>query len=109
MPHLLLSLVFQNDPHSPPQTNTRPPPYGPASSLHLLRTLIARIRAIVPRDHVLGLKLNATDYVQGGLTEEDALEQVRAIAGLRTDDQKASVDFIEISGGDYESPGKLSG
>lgn len=55
---------------------------------------------------MLGVKLNASDYVQGGLTEDDALEQVRVIAGLQTDNGQTSVDFIEVSGGDYETPGK---
>ena len=86
------------------KTNTRPPPYGPPSSLYLLRTIISRIRATVPPTHLLAIKLNASDYVKGGLTEEDALEQVRLIAGLKTSDGRTCVDMIEVSGGDYETP-----
>ncbi|KAF8314969.1 FMN-linked oxidoreductase [Clavulina sp. PMI_390] len=87
-----------------PKTNNRQPPYGPASSLFLIRTIILRIRAVVPPEHLVGIKLNAADYVQGGLTEEEALEHLRVIANLRTTDGRACVDFIEISGGDYETP-----
>jgi len=54
----------------------------------------------------MALKLNASDYVKGGLTEEDALEQVRVIAGLKTSDGRTCVDMIEVSGGDYETPGE---
>jgi hypothetical protein len=58
---------------------------------------------------VLAVKLNASDYVQGGLSEEDALDQVRMIAELKTDGGRTSVDIIEVSGGDYENPGAFRG
>ena len=88
------------------QTNNRPPPYGPSSSLYLLRTIIFRIRAVVPLTHILALKLNASDYVKGGLTEDNALEQIRMIVGWKTSDGRTCVDMIEVSGGDYETPGE---
>lgn len=47
----------------------------------------------------LGIKLNSSDFVKGGLTEDDALETVRILA------EHGGVDFIEISGGTYENPG----
>jgi len=56
----------------------------------------------------VALKLNASDYVKGGLTEEDALEQVRLIAGLKTSDERTCVDLIEVSGGDYETPAMVA-
>jgi hypothetical protein len=46
----------------------------------------------------VGIKLNSADYVTGGLNEVQAISHVREIASW-------AVDFIEISGGDYESPG----
>ncbi|KAF8314970.1 FMN-linked oxidoreductase [Clavulina sp. PMI_390] len=91
-----------------PKTNNRAPPYGPASSLHLLRTIISKTRAVIPPEHLFGLKLNASDYVKGGLTEEDALEQLRVIAGLKTPYGRTCIDFVEISGGDYETPAFLA-
>lgn len=46
----------------------------------------------------MGIKVNAADYVSGSLTEAQALEHVREMASWRM------LDFIEISGGDYERP-----
>lgn len=36
--------------------------------------------------------------MQGGLTEEDALQNVQWLA------EQGGVDFVEISGGNYENP-----
>jgi len=47
----------------------------------------------------LALKLNAADYVQGGIKEEQSLQQLKEISQWRL------FDIIEISGGDYENPG----
>jgi 2,4-dienoyl-CoA reductase-like NADH-dependent reductase (Old Yellow Enzyme family) len=49
----------------------------------------------------LALKLNAADYVQGGMTEAQSLEHLTEIA------QWQLFDIIEVSGGDYENPGQL--
>lgn len=59
-------------------------------------------RAAVTRDFILGLKINAADYADSNTAGRvsPALDHVRTIAGW------GSVDFIEISGGDYEKPGK---
>lgn len=54
---------------------------------------------------MLALKLNASDYVKGGLTEEDALEQVHTLSAMKMPDGTTCVDIIEVSGGDYETPG----
>jgi 2,4-dienoyl-CoA reductase-like NADH-dependent reductase (Old Yellow Enzyme family) len=53
----------------------------------------------VPPDFVLAVKLNAADYVEGGMTEDQSLEHVRTIAKWKL------FDTIEISGGDYENLG----
>lgn len=88
--------------------------------LLLLHRIVASIRApgVVPEDFIVGVKLNAADYivteVNGGDTcdtlyaspphaeDERALEHIREIAAW------GSVDLIEISGGDYENPGQPS-
>ncbi|EIN08209.1 FMN-linked oxidoreductase [Punctularia strigosozonata HHB-11173 SS5] len=106
-----------------PKTNLRTDEYSvnPAeNSLRLLRTIIDRIREQVPRTFILGVKVNAADYsnarqsvpsagasrpdhqvfsqtVEDG-TEIQAHEHVKLMASWRT------IDFIEISGGDYENP-----
>ena len=50
---------------------------------------------------MVGVKLNSGDYVHGGFSEEHSLEHVRTISGWNM------VDFIEVSGGDYEDPRML--
>lgn len=51
----------------------------------------------------MGVKLNAGDYVGGGFTDADA----NAKSHLLEIASWGHVDWIEISGGDYEKPGKL--
>lgn len=67
--------------------------------MHLLKRLVLAVRAMVPTSFVLGIKLNAADFVTSGTSEELALTQLRDISDW------PGVDFIEISGGDYENPG----
>jgi 2,4-dienoyl-CoA reductase-like NADH-dependent reductase (Old Yellow Enzyme family) len=58
-----------------------------------------KVREAVPPHFVLAVKLNAADYVEGGMTEDQSLEHVKTLANW------GLFDIIEISGGDYESPG----
>jgi len=56
----------------------------------------------VPKDFVVGAKLNSADFVDRkavATSDEKALQHVRDIASW------GLIDFLEISGGDYESPG----
>ena len=50
---------------------------------------------------MVGVKLNSGDYVHGGFSEEHSLEHVKTISGWNM------LDFIEVSGGDYEDPSTL--
>lgn len=82
----------------------------------LLQSIVSAIRTpgIVPDDFVLGIKLNAADYVSTDAAagedtsssdiadEERVLGHVRAIASWKM------VDFIEVSGGTYEDPSAYS-
>ncbi len=45
-------------------------------------------------EYPIGIKMNSTDGIEGGLMPEDALEMVRVL-------DQTSVDLIEISGGTY--------
>ena len=56
--------------------------------------VIDTVRAAVGSAFPIGIKINATDQLEGGLTQEDALEVVRLLDGT-------SVDLIDISGGTY--------
>jgi len=76
-----------------PKSNKRTDAYG--EPLHLLHRLVDEIRAVVPPDFVLGIKLNSSDYAEGGLTEDQALSHIQDISTW-------PIDFIEISGGSYE-------
>jgi 2,4-dienoyl-CoA reductase-like NADH-dependent reductase (Old Yellow Enzyme family) len=82
--------------------------YGSAglSSLTLLRRIVYAIRAVVPKGFVLGVKVNAADYMddiqQNVESEPSAMKHISSMA------QWGNIDFIEISGGDYEDPGQCS-
>ncbi|GAA6022576.1 hypothetical protein JCM10207_006591 [Rhodosporidiobolus poonsookiae] len=89
-----------------PKTNLRTDAYGGSARkrLTLLFRIVDAIRTEMPQasGFCLGIKLNASDYVLGGLTEQDALDNIKWIA------EHGGVDFIEISGGSYESPEFMS-
>ncbi|KAK0561419.1 hypothetical protein OC844_003215 [Tilletia horrida] len=83
-----------------PRTNRRTDGYGGSAEkrMRILLEIVDAVRQRVPSDFVVGVKLNSSDYIAGGLTEEDALENVRILAS------HGGVDFVEISGGNYENP-----
>lgn len=83
-----------------PRTNVRKDEYGgnARNRARLLLEIIDGVRQRVPKSFAVGVKLNSSDYVQGGLTEEDALMNVKWLA------EHGGVDFVEISGGNYENP-----
>ncbi|KAF7316541.1 FMN-linked oxidoreductase [Mycena indigotica] len=79
-----------------PKANKRTDEYS-AHGLLFLSRIIHDIRLVVPSKFVLGVKLNSADE-----TTADALQYVQIIASW------SLVDFIEISGGDYEKPDFLT-
>ncbi|KAK4047695.1 hypothetical protein OIV83_005203 [Microbotryomycetes sp. JL201] len=88
-----------------PTTNLRTDEYGgsPRNRLRIVLDIISAIRKELPLEtgFCLGVKLNSSDYVKGGLTEEDALDNIRWLC------EHGGLDFIEVSGGTYESPQML--
>ncbi|GJE85310.1 FMN-linked oxidoreductase [Phanerochaete sordida] len=87
-----------------PQSNVRMDEYSSSTSpLRLLSQVVLAIREVVPPRFAIGIKLNAADYAQGSCDEDLVLQHVREIAEWRT------VDFIEVSGGNYENPEFISG
>ena len=77
--------------------------------LQFLRRIITSIRRedVVPQKFVVGIKLNAADYVQSGdSVVDDATDEERVLGHIREIASWAMVDFIEISGGNYEDPGE---
>ena len=60
---------------------------------------------------MLGIKLNSSDYVgAGSLYNAQAEEEAknRALAHVADIARWDMVDFLEISGGDYENPGTIT-
>ncbi|MFY0618604.1 oxidoreductase [Shimia sp.] len=79
-----------------PLFNKRTDAYGGSiqNRMRLLLECLEAIREAVGAGFPIGLKLNATDQLDGGLTNEEALEVVRAL-------DHTSLDLIDISGGTY--------
>ncbi|RDW83306.1 FMN-linked oxidoreductase-1 [Coleophoma crateriformis] len=87
-----------------PHTNRRTDDYGgnPEGRMKLLKRLVTEIRKEFPPPFCLSVKLNSGDYMaEGGLSQDEALEQVRWLVTC------GMVDFVEISGGNAEQ--KTSG
>ncbi|WFD28080.1 hypothetical protein MNAN1_003086 [Malassezia nana] len=83
-----------------PKTNLRTDEYGGSAEgrFRIIREIIEGVRKNVSKTFVVGIKLNSSDYVQGGQTEDDAMQNVRWLAEM------GMVDFVEVSGGSYEAP-----
>ncbi|UUX50135.1 oxidoreductase [Nisaea acidiphila] len=79
-----------------PFFNRRTDEWGgsPGRRIRLLLEVIEAVRAEVGARFPVAVKINATDQLKGGLTEEDAL-------GILAVLQEAPVDLIDISGGAY--------
>lgn len=67
----------------------------------MLIEIINAVRSAVGPAFPIGVRINSTDQLDGGLTEDDALEAVRLI-------DQTSVDLIDVSGGTY-FPGAKAG
>jgi 2,4-dienoyl-CoA reductase-like NADH-dependent reductase (Old Yellow Enzyme family) len=81
-----------------PHTNRRTDGWGGsvAGRARLLVRIVRDIRSAVGSRFPISVKLNATDFREGGQREEDALSIARMLG-------EESVDLLEISGGSYEN------
>lgn len=86
-----------------PLFNRRKDDYGGsiAARCRIVLEVINAVRRAVGPSFPIGIRINSTDRLEGGLTEVDALEAVRLI------DQTA-IDLIDISGGTYFPGAKAS-
>ena len=66
----------------------------------LLETYTA-IRTVVGKDFLVGVKLNSADFPKGGVDESESVQVVQKLSEM-------GIDFIEVSGGNYESPQMLA-
>ena len=82
-----------------PISNVRTDEYGGDSKRRMtfLLKIVAETRKRIGKDKILSVKLNSADFQKGGFTEEESLVVICEL-------EKAGVDVLEISGGNYESP-----
>ncbi|TGM05431.1 NADH:flavin oxidoreductase/NADH oxidase family protein [Leptospira jelokensis] len=59
--------------------------------------VIQSVRKAVSPNFIVAVKMNSSDFQKGGFQFEDAIEVIKKV-------QTLGVDFIEISGGNYEAP-----
>jgi NADPH2 dehydrogenase len=59
------------------------------------------VRRIVPKEKALGIRLSATDWVEGGLTVEDTIETARQLKAL-------GCDFVDVSSGGNSPAQKIA-
>ncbi len=81
-----------------PRINRRDDAYGGSleNRMRLLLETVGLIRDELP-DFPLFVRVSATEYVEGGYTQDDAIALVQAL-------EKAGVSAIDLSGGTNESP-----
>ena len=79
-----------------PLFNQRDDGYGGSieARCKIVLQVIDAVRRAVGLSFPIGIRINSTDKLEGGLTEADALEVVRLL-------DQSSVDLIDISGGTY--------
>lgn len=82
-----------------PHHNQRSDKWGGSleNRMRFLLEIYQAIRAVVSKDFLVGVKLNSADFQKGGFDETDSIAVVATLSEL-------GIDFIEISGGNYESP-----
>jgi len=79
-----------------PLFNHRTDRYGGSieARCQILLDVVRQIRAEVGPEFAIGVKINSSDQLEGGLTEDDALVVVSLLG-------KEELDLIDISGGTY--------
>lgn len=80
-----------------PRTNRRSDRWGGtlANRASVLLAVVRAVRAGVGANYPISVKLNSSDFVQGGFTLEECIQVVRWLS-------EAGIDLLEISGGTYE-------
>ena len=81
-----------------PATNRRADRWGGdvARRAHALLEVVRRTRAATGNGFTIAVKLNSSDFLRGGLTEDDAAAVARML-------DEVGIDLLEVSGGTYES------
>ncbi len=86
-----------------PLFNRRNDQYGGSieARCQIIVEVIDEVRRVVGASFPIGIKINSTDQLEGGLTQDDALEAIRIL-------NQTSIDLIELSGGTYFPGAKSS-
>jgi len=86
-----------------PLFNRRSDGYGGSieARCRIVLEVISEVRRVVGPSFPVGIRINSTDKLEGGLTEADALEVVRLL-------DQTSIDLIDVSGGTYFPGAKAS-
>ena len=86
-----------------PHHNRRQDQWGGSleNRMRFLLEIYTAIRAAVGKDFLVGVKLNSADFQKGGFDESESVQVVQKLSEM-------GIDFIEVSGGNYESPQMLA-
>lgn len=86
-----------------PLFNHRSDGYGGSieARCRIVIDIVNRVRSAVGPSFPVGIRINSTDQLEGGLTEAAALEVVRML-------DRTSIDLIDLSGGTYFPGAKAS-
>jgi 2,4-dienoyl-CoA reductase-like NADH-dependent reductase (Old Yellow Enzyme family) len=86
-----------------PLFNYRTDKYGGSieARFNIINKVIDAVRQAVGSAFPIGIRINSTDKIEGGLTNHDALEVVRIL-------NQTTIDLIDISGGTYFPGAKSS-
>jgi len=87
-----------------PISNTRTDAYGGSleNRMRFPLEVAEAVRAVWPRDKALGMRLNGSDWVEGGVTPEEAAETSRRLKAL-------GFDYVHISSGANTPKARIPG
>lgn len=80
-----------------PKTNKRTDRYGGSleNRMRLILEITYEVRRRVPKDFIMGIKINSTEFQDVGFQPEEAAKLCQAL-------ERHTFDFVELSGGTYE-------
>ncbi|MDE2372978.1 MAG: NADH:flavin oxidoreductase/NADH oxidase [Hyphomicrobiales bacterium] len=86
-----------------PISNTRNDAYGGslAGRLRFPLDVVRAVRAVIPNGSPLGARFTGSDWLDGGLTVEDAVAVAKAL-------KQAGLDYIDVSSGGVSTQGQTS-
>ena len=82
-----------------PKINTRTDRFGGSleNRARLVINVIRAVRDAVGEKFIVAVKLNSSDFQKGGFSHEDSIGTAKLL-------QHEGIDFLEISGGNFETP-----